>query len=186
MDNRKRSSKRRKRTGGKVAGGAALLILLLAGGHFGLGIGREGGGLLTGQALQGAAKTVAETYESAKETVTEGLESARELVTDGAKPTEPDETSAPETAAPSPEAPEPVQQIVIPVDDGVLTVTVREDKLLYEGREVNLAELEESLLKDYVAETSTVELQDDHAIKAAYDEVKALLERLSIPYSEGK
>ena len=36
-----RSSKRNRHTGGKVTAGAVVLALLLAGGHFGLGIGRE-------------------------------------------------------------------------------------------------------------------------------------------------
>ena len=49
-----------------------------------------------------------------------------------------------------------------------------------------MAQLEENLLKDYKADSSTVELLDDHAIKAAYDEVSALLQRLSIPYNTGK
>ncbi len=80
---------------------------------------------------------------------------------------------------------EKVEEVAAPQDDGVLTVTVKEDKLLYEGQEVNLAQLEENLLKDYKAETA-VELKDDHAIKAAYDEVTALLQKLNIPFSTGK
>ncbi len=80
---------------------------------------------------------------------------------------------------------EKVQEVTAPQDDGVLTVTVREDKLLYEGQEVTLAQLEENLLKDYKTETA-VELKDDHAIKAAYDEVTALLQKLNIPFSTGK
>ena len=71
MANKKRSSKRKSHTGGKVVGGAALLALLLAGGHFGLGIGRAEGGLLTGAALQAAKETVVDTAEAAKETLTE-------------------------------------------------------------------------------------------------------------------
>ena len=139
MEDSKRSPKRNRHTGGKVTAGAVILALLLAGGHFGLGIGREGGGLLTGQALETAQEKAAET----------------------------------------------VEQVAAPQDDGVLTVTVQEDKLLYEGQEVTLAQLEENLLKDYKAETA-VELKDDHAIKAAYDEVTALLQKLNIPFSTGK
>ena len=135
MENSKRSPKRNRHTGGKVTAGAVILALLLAGGHFGLGIGREGGGLLTGQALETAQ--------------------------------------------------EKVQEVAAPQDDGVLTVTVKEDKLLYEGQEVTLAQLEENLLKDYKAETA-VELKDNHAIKAAYDEVTALLQKLNIPFTTGK
>ena len=177
MDKKKRSARRKRRTGRRVAGGAVLLALLAAGGHFGLGIGRAEGGLLTGEALQAAKETVTETYESAREVVTENLESAGKAIGEPAQPVQ-EPTEAP-TA-------EPVQEIVVPVDDGVLTVTVREDKLLYEGREVTLSQLEEAILKDYKAETSTVELRDDHAIKAAYDEARALLQRLSIPFCEGK
>ena len=151
---KKRSRKRRRHTGRKVAGGAVLIALLLAGGHFGLGIGREDGGLLTSGRLQDAVETVSQTVQGAQETV-------------------------PETA-------QPVQQIVVPQDDGVLSIVVREDKLLYEGQEVTLAQLEEDLLRDYKDETTTVELQDDHAIKAAYDEVHALLQKLSIPFTTGK
>lgn len=41
MEDAKRSPKRNRHTGGKVTAGAVVLALLLAGGHFGLGIGRE-------------------------------------------------------------------------------------------------------------------------------------------------
>ena len=169
MANKKRSSKKKSHTGGKVVGGVALLALLLAGGHFGLGIGRAEGGLLTGEALQTVKESAIETVETARETLSEGIEAVVETT---------ETVQEPETA--------PVQEIVVPEDDGVLTITVREDKLLYEGREVDLGQLEESLLQDYKADASTVELLDDHAIKAAYDEVKALLQKLSIPYGTGK
>ena len=173
MANKNRSSKRKRHTGGKVVGGAALLALLLAGGHFGLGIGRAEGGLLTGEALQAAKETVVDTAEAAKETLTEGYETVKEALTETAETVQ------------EPEA-VPVQEIVVQQDDGILTITVREDKLLYEGREVDLTQLEEDLLNDYKTDASTVELQDDHAIKAVYDEVSALLQRLSIPFTEGK
>ena len=154
---KKRSRKRRRHTGRKVAGGAVLIALLLAGGHFGLGIGREGGGLLTGQALETAQEKAAETVEQVQEKAQEAVETVQEKV----------------------------QEVAAPQDDGVLTVTVKEDKLLYEGQEVTLAQLEENLLKDYKAETA-VELKDDLAIKAAYDEVTALLQKLNIPFTTGK
>ena len=153
-----RSSKRNRHTGGKVTAGAVVLALLLAGGHFGLGIGREGGGLLTGQALETATETVTETAQKVQETAVETAEKVQEAVTEA----------------------------VAPQDERVLTVTVKEDKLLYEGEEVTLAQLEEDLLKDYKAGTNTVELVDDHAIKASYDEVNALLQKLNIPYTQGK
>ena len=170
MDTSKRNSKKSRHTGGKVTIGAAILALLLAGGHFGLGIGREGGGLLTGQALETAGNTAAETVETVGKTAAETVEKVGEKAA---------------------EAVETVQEKMDEAgtgsqDDGVLTITVQEDKLLYEGQEVDLAQLEECLLKDYKADATQVELKDDHAIKAAYDETTALLQKLNIPYTEGK
>ena len=158
MEENKRSPKRNRHTGGKVTAGAVILALLLAGGHFGLGIGREGGGLLTGQALETAQEKAAETVEQVQEKAQEAVETVQEKV----------------------------QEVAAPQDDGVLTVTVKEDKLLYEGSEVTLAQLEESLLKDYRGDATAVELRDDHAIKAAYDEAAALLQKLNIPFTTGK
>lgn len=66
-----------------------------------------------------------------------------------------------------------------PGDDGVLEITVREDKLYYEGKAVDLTALRDALLRDY-AEGVKVKLTDDHAIKSAYDEVSALLTSLGI------
>lgn len=157
MEENKRSQRNR-HTGGKVTAGAVILALLLAGGHFGLGIGREGGGLLTGEALETAKETVTETAEQVQEKAEETVETIQEKV----------------------------EEAIAPQDDGVLTVTVKEDKLLYEGAEVTLAQLEESLLKDYRGDATAVELRDDHAIKAAYDEAAALLQKLNIPFSTGK
>lgn len=154
MEEQKRSPKRNRHTGSKVTAGAVLLALLLAGGHFGLGIGREGGGLLTGDSLENAQEAV----QNAQQTVTETAEKAQETLSEA----------------------------LAPQDDGVLTITVREDKLLYEGEDVTLTQLEENLLKDYKADATTVELKDDHAIKAAYDEVDALLRKLNIPFTPGK
>ena len=44
---------------------------------------------------------------------------------------------------------------------------------------LNLA-VEQALLRDYVQGKTTVTLTDDHAIKSAYDEVTALLDRLGM------
>ncbi len=79
-------------------------------------------------------------------------------------------------------AAEPAEEAETGKDDGVLAVTVQEDGILYEGKAVSLSELEAALLSDYTGE-KTVTLTDDHAIKSAYDEVTALLDKLSIPYT---
>lgn len=169
MEDSKRSTKRNRHTGSKAVIGGALLLALLAGGHFGLGIGRAGGGLLTGQAMETAQGTVTETAEKAQEAAAEAVEQVQE--------------TAQETVE---QVQETVEAVAAPQDDGVLTVTVREDKLFYEEEEVTLAQLEEDLLRDYKAGDTTVELRDDHAIKAAYDEATALLQKLNIPFTTEK
>ena len=68
-------------------------------------------------------------------------------------------------------------------EEKVLKISVKESTILYQGKEVSLSELETALLKDY-KEGSTITLTDDHAIKASYDEVTALLSKLDLPYSE--
>ena len=173
MENKKRSPKRNKRTGGKVVGGAVLLAVLLAGGHFGLGIGRADGGFIHSDTYREGKEIVTENAKAAKEVTSEYLEKKAEEAKE-------DLNEAAEKVR------ETVTEAVTPQDDGVLTILVREDKLLYEGREVTIEQLEEALLRDYKAGSSTLELKDDHAIKAAYDEVKTLLQKLSLPYTEGK
>ena len=85
-------------------------------------------------------------------------------------------------SAPEP-APTAAEEVIQEPDDGVLTITVREDGLVYEGRDVTLSELEAALLSDY-KEGVSVELVDDHAVKASYDEAGALLQKLAIEYTE--
>lgn len=83
-----------------------------------------------------------------------------------------------ETAAPVPtDAPEAVAE-----DDGVLTVRVSENVIYFEDEPVSAGQLEEALLRAY-AEGAQVELVNDRAIKADYDEAVAVLERLGIPYT---
>ena len=67
-------------------------------------------------------------------------------------------------------------------DDGTLTVTVRNSGIMYRGVEVTLTQLETLLLSNYTAEKQII-LQDDHAIKSTFDEVTALLAKLSMPYT---
>ena len=65
----------------------------------------------------------------------------------------------------------------------VLKIVVSESRILYNETEVTIEELEEHLLRDY-DDSTELHLQDDHAIKAEYDEVRALLDRLGIQTSE--
>ena len=67
-------------------------------------------------------------------------------------------------------------------DDGVLTVSVHESQISFEGKAVTPEELEEALLRAY-SEGVHVELVDDGAIKADYDAAAAILDKLEIPYA---
>ncbi len=67
-------------------------------------------------------------------------------------------------------------------DDGILTVRVSENQIYFEDEPVTGAELEEALLREY-SEGTPVELVDDSAIKAGYDEAAAVLDKLGIEYS---
>ncbi len=67
-------------------------------------------------------------------------------------------------------------------DDGILTVRVNENQIYFEDEAVTAAELEEALLREYT-DGSAVELVDDSAIKAGYDEAAAVLDKLGIEYS---
>lgn len=135
--------------GTAVGAVAAALLLSRLGGGFGFGRG-GGEGLLSGN-----------EKDSGKQ------ETAYSVSVNDAKPTSDitvEATAAPEEA---------------PGDDGVLEITVREDKLYYESEAVDLTALRDALLRDY-AEGVKVKLTDDHAIKSAYDEVSALLTSLGI------
>ena len=67
-------------------------------------------------------------------------------------------------------------------NDDLMTITVRNSSFFYQGNEVTLSELESLLLSNYTAEKQII-LQDDHAIKSAFDELTALLAKLSMPYT---
>lgn len=67
-------------------------------------------------------------------------------------------------------------------DDGVLTVSVHESQISFEGENVTPEELEEALLRTY-SEGMDVVLVDDGAIKADYDAAAAILDKLEIPYA---
>lgn len=84
------------------------------------------------------------------------------------------ETEAP-AAEPSLEAESEEQPIVI---------SVKESKILIDGKEVTLDSLEETL-KSVVTDGRKVRLDDDHAIKAAYDTVVSILQKLDIPFTTG-
>ncbi len=90
---------------------------------------------------------------------------------------EPENTGTAQTETVQQEQPSP--ETAETPDDGVLEIVVREDAVLYEGEQTDLAGLEAALLRDY-ADGVRVTLTDDHAIKAAYDEVAALLSTLGI------
>lgn len=64
-----------------------------------------------------------------------------------------------------------------------ISIVVKEGTVLYQGSEIKTTAFEETLLKDY-REGIKITLKDDHAVKATYDEIKAVLDRLGYTYTE--
>ena len=146
--------KKSSHNGRKAVGTAAILALLAGGGYFGFGVGNPDGGWFVDR---GEVPVTAEAPSQTRE---------------AEAPTEIPVTQAPTEATTAPEE--------TTAEATVLEIRVRESGIEYQGQPVTLAELEQTLLKDY-KEGKTVRLIDDHAIKAAYDEVKALLDQLKLP-----
>ncbi|MBQ7058041.1 MAG: hypothetical protein IJM83_01870 [Firmicutes bacterium] len=151
-----KQKKRNRHTGAKTLGAVLVLAALMGGGYYGLGIGQDVIALPGVRPSQAESSTVQETSQAS--------ETQQEAAT-------PAESTAMESENPA------------KTEDDVLEIVIREDKIEYEGNELSLQELEEALLKDYT-DQMTVTLTDDHAIKATYDEVTALLEKLTIPYTQ--
>ena len=76
---------------------------------------------------------------------------------------------------------QPEEILNVSEDDGVLTIRVHEHAITLEDAELSAEELEQKLLSLW-HEGDPVELVDDGAIKADYDAVVAVLERLKIPF----
>lgn len=88
-----------------------------------------------------------------------------------------EEESAAETQ-PTPET-EPEEEPFDYSEDNILSIEISGSDILYEGEPVSSAELEQKLLAEY-KEGFTVSVTDNHAIKGTYDEVEAILARLSL------
>ena len=144
----------KKKRSGGKAAGVAALILLLAGGGW-FGLG-GGRGLLPGG---------------------EGAGSGGSLLPGTQQVQTVDAAQSAESAAPPEESAAPAEHA------NVLAIRVSENFVTLNGEEYSLEALEQALLSDYT-EGMEVTLTDDHAIKAAYDSVAALLDRLDIPYNE--
>ncbi len=66
-----------------------------------------------------------------------------------------------------------------------LTVRVKDESIYYMGVSVTPQQLREKLLADFDADSGErIALEDDGAIKAAYDEACGVLDELGIPYDE--
>ena len=96
--------------------------------------------------------------------------------------TAPDAEAASEivaTAAPEPAATEAA------ADSGeadTVVIAVRENEISVGGAAVDASELE-ALLREKLSDGTAVVLRDEHAIKASYDEVTSILDRLDIAYT---
>lgn len=70
-----------------------------------------------------------------------------------------------------------------PEAEKTIRITVKEDKLLYNGKEMDIKAIQETILKDYGQEKKVV-LVDDHGVKAVYDSLTTLLTQLNIPFDK--
>ena len=160
-DQKEKEKEKSSHTGAKAAGILAILALLGGGGYLGLGGSAGIGNLINGgTAIEGSS-----TGEPDGPASTEGS---------GSEEKTSEEPTTVSTEATSTEKDEKAEEI---------RITVNEDSILCNGKELTVAELEEELLKAYEEGTKVV-LKDDHAIKAVYDEVTAVLEKLRIKFSE--
>jgi len=64
-----------------------------------------------------------------------------------------------------------------------LIIEVNEDRIIYDGKEVSLDELR-SLILERNKSGYIWELQNNHAVKAPYDQVKALLTECDVIFAE--
>ena len=165
-----RREQKNSHVGRKAAGTALILALLSGGGYFGLGIGNPNGGWLV-PSSPGVTQEAPTNHESQEVPATSAST----------------QTQAPtQTELPS-ETPAPEAETTTETEgqEGILTVTVREQEIEYRGRSLTAAELEQALLGDY-QDCMRIRLVDDHAIKSVYDEVEALLERLRFAVETAK
>lgn len=70
-----------------------------------------------------------------------------------------------------------------PEAEKTIRITVKEDKLLYNGKEMDIKAIQETILKDYGQEKKVV-LVDDHGVKAVYDSLTTMLNQLNIPFNK--
>ncbi len=90
------------------------------------------------------------------------------------------------TEAPMTQEPTSETQPVTTAEEGVLVITVKEHDIIYGGKIMSsIDELSEALMKEY-KEGNRIRLTDEGAIKDEYDQVKAQLEKLNVPFEEIK
>ncbi len=80
------------------------------------------------------------------------------------------------------ESPAPLSSPSVPAETPGETIVVAERSILYQGAQLDLEGLRQALLTRQ--NNLPLVLQDQHAIKAAYDSVKGLLEELAIDFNE--
>ena len=158
--------KKKKHTGRNITAGVIAALLLSMGGYFGLGPGQ---GMLTGQGNQQSSGA------QASQTQEQG-ESSKEESTIEASIGDEKEDSKKEDSQ----------------EEGVFAITIQEDKIVADGKEMDLATLESYLSETFLTgdnaaknlQELSIKVKDDKAIKSTYDEVLSLLGRLDLAYTE--
>lgn len=158
--------KKKNHTGRNVAVGVIVALMLSTGGYFGLGPGQ---GMLGLTPNDGGHGTGIDSTSSVQED--SGTSSVEEAVIGGESSENGKEASGEE--------------------EGKFIITVSESKILCDGRELSVTELENLLESKFISGDDAAEnlanleivVRDDHAVKSSFDAVTALLTKLDIPYT---
>lgn len=161
----KKEERRKKRhSGGKVASG--IVVLGAAGLLYSRFIPGAGGGIFPDQINETSQPDTPQQTMSAEEIIPNEFIFEEEAETVGMQEL-PEENSDTE------------EQEYDYSSDNILSIEVNEDKIIYEGEEISSTELEQRLLSD-MKDGISVSLTDNHAIKGTFDDVKAILSKLSL------
>lgn len=161
---KKEERRKRRHSGGKVASG--IVVLGAAGLLYSRFIPGAGGGILPEQVNETLQPDAPQQTMSAEENLPNEIIFEEETETAGTQAL-PEENSDTE------------EQEYDYSTDNILSIEVNEDKIIYEGEEISSTELEQRLLSD-MKDGMSVSLTDNHAIKGTFDDVKAILSKLSL------
>ena len=174
QDPKNKKEKQKKHTGRNVAIGVIAALLLSTGGYYGLGPG-QGDLPFIGGNNESSVPGIEQTQNQNDSQQSEAGDSSivEHMIGDesGNGNSKEDSNAA---------------------EDGVFLITVSQDKIIVDGREMDEKTLEDYLSDTFVTgenaqenmTTLSIKVKDDKAIKSTYDAVTALLAKLDLSYTE--